>query len=250
MSVVPPFAPAIRPPPARRGFTLIELLVSFTLLGLFAVLLSSGLDLALSVFRRGPAEAERQLAVEAAEMFLRGRLEAIHPAWRADGDRGRIEFRGWPDSIVFLAPPAELASPATNRRWTLELEAEGTLVLTSRPDTDRALASEPDRTVLLDRVRGLRIGYRGPAVPSPALPGPGSPSSADPRSGAISQAPPETMAWTTEWLGRASLPGLIRIDLDPLPGERRPIPPLLIAPRFDTDAGCSLDPILGTCRGR
>ena len=58
------------------------------------------------------------------------------------------------------------------------------------------------------------------------------------------------LEWRDDWVGRTTLPKLVRIDVEFPPGDPRVWPRQTIATRVDVDATCILDLLTKNCRGR
>ncbi|MGI8841976.1 MAG: PulJ/GspJ family protein [Caulobacteraceae bacterium] len=208
------------------GFALIEALASLVIVGLLAVMLIQGVSTGRRVWQRLDTRAAAFEAVEGAQTALRGRLEQIYPATIFNGGEAQVDVNGGPESLAFLAPPAEALRPAPLRRFRLDLTDGQDLVLSSVSDV--ALAGEQGvaRQVLLTGVRQLDIAYYG------------------------TQAPDTASGWRATWAAQPALPELIRVRIAFEPGDPRWWPDLIVRPRTTVDAQCILSPATGHCRGR
>ena len=208
------------------GFALIEALASLVIVGMLGVMLIQGVTTGRRVWERLDTRAAAFEAVEGAQTVLRGRLEQLYPATLYSIGEARIDLDGGPESIAFLAPPAQALRPAPLRRFRLDLTTGQDLVLSSISDV--AMRGEPgvSRQVLLTGVRQLDITYYG-ATPSDMTP-----------------------RWRSAWIGQSLPPDLIRIRIAFEPGDPRQWPDLMVRPQTTIDAQCILSPSTGHCRGR
>ncbi|MEO8926863.1 MAG: hypothetical protein ABI306_06835 [Caulobacteraceae bacterium] len=208
------------------GFALIEALASLVVVGMLSLMLIQGVSTGQRVWARLDTRAGALEAVEGAQTALRGRLEQLYPATLYGSAEAQVDMDGEPESILFLAPPALAARPGPLRRYRLDLTPGQDLVLSSIVDVATPGQPGVTRQVLLTGVHQLDLAYFGP------------------------QAPDSTSRWNPSWKGQTLPPELIRIRLAFGPGDPRPWPDLVVAPRTSIDAGCILSAATSHCRGR
>lgn len=208
------------------GFALIEALASLVIVGMLGVMLVQGVATGRQVWARLDTRAAALEAVEGAQTVLRGRFEQLYPATLFGGGEEQIDFQGGPESVTFLAPPAQAVRPAPLRRYRLDLTPGGDLVLSSRPDVATPRDLGIARQVLLTGVRQLDLAYFGGEGPDP------------------------TPRWRPDWLAQPVPPQLIRVRIAFEPGDPRPWPDLIVHPLTTIDAGCILSAATSHCRGR
>lgn len=211
----------------ERGFALIEVIASLVILMMISVLLISGVHTGQRVWERLDRRTVAGEAVAGAQDLLRERIERAYASTRFDASTPYTEFDGDPDRLRFIAPPPPAQQPQPLRRYSLDLAANGDLVLSSWSD----LAADPDRpqisgVVVLRGVQAVEIGYFGPMA------------------GDVSA------RWRTRWHAQPAPPRLLRIRLRFRQGDVRFWPELLIHPAADVDFRCTLDASTGRCAGR
>ena len=98
-------------------------------------------------------------------------------------------------------------------------EGRRALFLAWQPDAPhRGRAELPtDRSLLLDRVAGIRFGYYGRGADGGAA------------------------AWRDDWSGRTALPALVRLQIDREGGAGQAWPPLVIRTRVTANTTCVYD---------
>lgn len=245
-----------RSPPNRDagGFTLVELLIALAMVALIALLLFSGLRLGSRAWEGVDASAERTGAMRLANEFLARTLTQVRPATLVVDEEEVSVFAGDEERLEFVAPLSDHVGVPGVYILRLGLEGSGKrrdLVLTRwlmhpeilegkddvpawepiEEDSEMSLGSVPrdsdsaggafGRTLLLEDVDALAIGYYG--IPAGEL---GAESDAQPdanQQGASARGLGGTATpglgdgsdadWYDEWLGQAELPILIRIHL-------------------------------------
>jgi general secretion pathway protein J len=218
-------------PPQKRGdggFTLVEMLVSLALLGLAAVLMLEGLQSAQRLWAGEASRTARGETIEAAQAVLRARLEHLRPVTRFDGSASFADVDGGDRQLVFIAPPADAERPAAARRYRLELNDRGDLLLGAAEvgaDGDPRGVVYRDQVMLRD-VKALSISYYGP--------------------GGAGGAP----QWWSDWKHREAPPDLVKIKAGLKAGDLRVWPDLIVHPAATVDTLCSIDATSGLCRGR
>jgi len=207
-----------------RGFTLIELMVALALFAILSSILYGSLRLAGRSADAGEEKAQASSGMRLASDYLREQLTAQHPQRM----RKMLEF-----PILFGGSAEELRFAATlpgrvgvGGMWYYKLTLakppgkEQTALVLDRvmPDLDgpsMADFSKAERSVLADDVKSLKISYFGRD-----------------RGVALDQAP----TWRNTWEDTQLLPVLIQIDVVPRQGD--PWPPIVVAPRSAPEAGC------------
>lgn len=210
----------------QAGFALIEVIASLVILMMISALLISGVRTGQRVWERLDRRTVAGEAVAGAQNLLRERIERAYASTRFDASTPYTEFDGDPDRLRFIAPPPPAQQPQPLRRYSLDLAANGDLVLSSWSD----LAADPDRPqifgmVVLRGVQAMEIGYFGPMTGDAAR-------------------------WRSRWRAQPAPPRLLRIRLKFRQGDSRFWPELLIHPAADVDVRCQLDAATGRCAGR
>jgi len=103
-----------------RGFTLIEVMVAITVLGVFAVVLSSGLRTSLRAWSRGNAELDSIRSSEATLSLLRRQIEGALPviyAQAGDNRASRLRFAGNARSLRLVSRSSFRDGPESAPRW-------------------------------------------------------------------------------------------------------------------------------------
>jgi general secretion pathway protein J len=210
----------------NSGFTLVELLIGLALLGFLSLLMLSGLEITSNAWRHVDARATAGRELESAQDLLRDRLSQVYPAVVSDDDGNHtVDFAGRADAIEFVAPLPERFGARVLVRFRLHLD-DGTLRLGwSLPGNAETDSDSPAEASVLGNLSDVAILYYG--VDDPAAPA----------------------HWQSSWLGRKSLPLLIRVHLARNAPETAAWPDLVIAPLVSADAQCVFDPSDGACRG-
>ena len=210
----------------RAGYTLVELLVALAIMALLSTMLLAGLARSGRTWERLDGAATRAEGVEAAQALLRARLQHAWPITRYDMRPPGPDFDGLATQLTFLAPPGERDGPGALRRYRLQLEPGGDLVLVSTSDVALAPARVERREVLLRDVDTISLSYFGAMEPDRA---------------------PQ---WRENWRQRPRMPSLVRIRLQFLNGDSRLWPDLVVHPLADIDTECVLVPATGGCQSR
>jgi len=192
------------------GFTLVELLVAMTLVTVVMALLYEGLRLGMRAWEMTDAHAGHSAQVRRIEGFLRQRLEQVHLRSGLDnGGRSQAEFNGTRQVLRFLAPMPRYTERGGLYEFVLRVApgARGKqLELSYRMHGDTGHGERTDVPVALaDGFERATFSYFGAQ---------GS----------------ERLQWHHAWTAGDSLPLLIRVHIDPLPGAAA-WPELLVRPR-------------------
>jgi general secretion pathway protein J len=235
------------------GFTLVELLIALAMVALIALLLFSGLRLGSRAWEGVDASAERTGAMRLANEFLARALTQVRPATLAvDGAEVSI-FAGDQQRLEFAAPLSEhvgvpgvyvlrlgLEGSGKRRdlvltRWLMHpeilegkdgipawepIEGDAEMSLKSMPTDLDAAGGAFGRTLLLEDVDELAIGYYGiPTGELGAAPDAQQNTQSRGRSRGLGRTAEPGLGdgsdadWYDEWLGQAALPILIRVHL-------------------------------------
>jgi general secretion pathway protein J len=202
----------------EHGFTLLEVLIAMTLLGLIMMLLFGGLRLGTRAWETNSDRVEEISQIEISHQVIRRMLAQAYPLVDRDAisdltDGRGIEFAGEPESVAFAGlMPAHLGGGF--HRFQLLVDDDGgasRLVLRWRRitfggDDDGAAGNE---AILIERISSARFSYFGPAEDD------------------------DVADWHEAWDNPASLPALVRLEIDFPDGDRRFWPDLVVAPRID-----------------
>ena len=191
----------------QAGFTLLEILVALVVLGFLIAGLSQGVRFGLQSW-----EAQtRRIAVagdmDAIDRALRRLIEDMQPGDQLQPNR----LQGTAHTIVFQSrlPLAATAGAGRDADVALGVDDRHRLVLRSTPHPHAArlaVALPATQTVLLEHIDHVDFGYwRG-----------------------TGKAP----GWTASW-GDPQLPGLVRVRIAFIKGDRRHWTDLLAAPMLD-----------------
>lgn len=206
------------------GFTLIEMTVALALLGFISVLIFESLRFGQRSYESGTRKGAQSWQVFAAQRLLRNLVEAAYPLQPGNlvpatepglqGDAQRL-------SITAPAPLAMGGAGLYRYEVTLRPNARGENELVIRwraqmNDRVRTLASATEE-VLLDRVAGWHLSYRG------------------------------ATGWTERW-SEPGLPQLVRVQVTFAPRDTRTWPDMIAAPRITDDANCAFDVVAQRCR--
>jgi general secretion pathway protein J len=207
-----------------RGFTLIELMVALALFAMLASILFGSLRLAGRSADAGEEKAQASSGMRLASDYLREQLASQHPQRMRKMLEFPLLFGGTGEELRFTATlPGRVG---VGGMWYYKLAVanvpgkQQTALVLSRvmPDLDGLSLpgfDDAERSVLADDVKSLKIRYFGRD-----------------RGVALDQAP----TWRNTWEDTQLLPVLVEIDVVPRNGE--PWPPILVAPRAAPEAGC------------
>lgn len=199
--------------PTCAGFTLIELLITLTLVGLLSVVLVGGLRFGTRVWDTGHQRSESFAEIERVHGFLRRQLSqatvSVRPDQPADG---LGDFEGLPDRVSFTAPFAAYVGVGGLYRFALATieRPEGLAVELTwqlyRPDRVEWFDDDATRRTLIEDIDAIRVSYYG------KFEGDDDPD------------------WHESWESQASLPALLRLEVDFPPDDNRAWPELSVAP--------------------
>ena len=208
----------------HRGFTMIELLVALGLFALMSSVLFGSLRLAGRSTDAGEEKAQASSGMRLASDYLRTQLGSQHPQRMRKMLEFPLLFGGTGEELRFTATlPGRVG---VGGMWYYKLSISNVpgkqhpaLVLERvMPDLDAVSMpsfSEAERSVLADDVKSLKIAYFGRD-----------------RGAALDQAP----TWRNTWDDTQLLPVLVQIEVVPRQGA--PWPPIVVAPRAAPEAGC------------
>lgn len=216
---------------AEAGFTLVELLVALALFSLLCSLLFGNVQFGMKAWQYGAAHSEQADHTMVVQTLLRRILEEAYPLFVAnDPTQPHVDFDGNEKSLGFLSTAPIAAGAGGRYRFVVTTDQHGArtdLVLTSRPELadglDRSLIT---RTALVTDVERVEFFYFG-AAPSD-----------------------RAAQWHSTWTQQSAMPQLVRIRARFHPGDSRPWPDLVVAPRISADVGCVYDTLSKRCRGR
>jgi len=223
--------------------TLVEALVALVLLGLLSVGVISSFRLAHHSYQQLGRLYRSDWDIVTAQRFLRGVLESAYPfEVRAGAASMHYGLEGTRERLVVTAPMPLASGAQGHYRYELALarRQDGLRDWVIRSTIDRnggssaEISSRSDRQpvreeVLLERVAEVRWAYLEPIPPSPGL-----------------TSPPAS--WRDEWVGHATLPALVRVQIQFPVGDARVWPDLVAAPRITDGATCDFDVVAQTCR--
>lgn len=205
------------------GFSLIEALVALALTAVLLGAIGALTGQWLPTWRRGFVGVQRIETLDLAIRRLADDIAAARPV-TARGAFAAPLFIGAPDAIVFVR---QAIGPDAGDRleWVRVAEQENGLVRTRGPYAPSAgEAAQPDFVDPVELAHGpfrFRFSYAG-------------------RGG----------MWTTDWIGRATLPAAVRIDVFAA-GATDPAPlSTTVALRIDAPSACAGQASIESCLGR
>lgn len=195
--------------PDRRqaGLTLVELLVALALLGLIVAAVGGALGVGLAGGRALDQRVERLEETRLAQAALRRLLEGARPvAWR-DGRSTAVGFSGGRERLDFIATLP--GWPGRGGLHLLRLARDGDrLVLLNRITAGEApgfdFSENTATSLLMEGVRSVRLSYFG------------------------ARAADRAARWHDDWRDAATLPRLVRLDVERADGAVWPL--LTVAP--------------------
>ena len=211
---------------ASQGFALVEALASLVIVAMMGLLLVAGLTTGRRVWDRLDTREAAGETLDAAQSLVRDRLEQAYPQTLYDENPPYVDFQGRAQSVVFLANPPAAQRPAPLRRYTLDVDTGGRLVLSSVSDVGPVERQPVKRETLLSGVRQIDLAYFGPAQPD------------------------FQHRWRPIWRDNTLLPELVRLRLTFEPNDPRHWADLIVRPRTTIDSACLLNTISHRCKGR
>jgi general secretion pathway protein J len=204
------------------GYTLIEALASLAILAMVSVMIMSGLGTSRRLWERPDLGNDPNESVEATQAVVRHLVEHAFALVVNDSSSPSIQFEGTAEKIDFLGPAQDSHRPSEIQRYRLTLAQNGDLVLSSISD----LAADPDApphdVVLMKNIQSLDLDYFGPGGTD------GTPQ------------------WQPTWKSRPSLPKLVRLRLNFMPGDMRWWPTMIVSPAASVDLKCGHS-VTGQC---
>jgi general secretion pathway protein J len=221
----------VDPRDGEAGFTLVELLVALALFSLLCSLLFGNVRFGMKAWQSGAAHAEQIDHTMVVQGLFRRMIEEAYPLFITDDPtHPHIDFNGREKSLEFISFAPTAAGLGARYRFivtTDQRDARTDLVMISRRELAIAAdSSTSTRTDLLTDVEGVEFSYFGMASSDQAA------------------------LWHTSWLQQSAMPQLVRIRARLHPGDPRPWPDLLVAPRISADVSCVYDALTKRCRGR
>jgi general secretion pathway protein J len=215
----------------EAGFTLVELLVALTLLSFVSLALFGSLRFGMMAWSRGHAHAERTEHIASVQDILRRLIADAYPLLvSGDPTRPHVAFDGTAGSLSFLASVPIALGAGGRSRFALSADTHDgriDLVIATQPElADREDSATALRKTLLARVQAVEFAYFGRA-----------------RSDKAAQ-------WHDDWIGKTSMPELVRVRVRFAGDDARRWPELVVAPRIAVDVGCVYDTLTKRCRGR
>jgi general secretion pathway protein J len=207
---------------ASAGFSLVEMLVALAVVALGALLLTGTigqLGQGLAVWDHADAQVAQ---VAAAQFTLRERLAAMQPLRDVQGGGTLLDVSGRSEAFDFTAPAPDRDAPDALRRYRLQRDGAGNLVLFSLSSLDARTDAHGQSTQgwapepLLRGVSRVEIRYWG-RDPASLVP---------------------VAAWQGYWTHRSALPMLVRISVRFPDGDTRVWPDLLVHPRAAIPEPC------------
>jgi general secretion pathway protein J len=201
------------------------MLVALAVVALGALLLAGTIGrigYGLATWDRADA---RGTEVATAQFTLRQRMAAMEPLRDVQSGGKAVDVVGRSEAIDFAAPAPDREAPDALRRYRLQRDAKGNLVLYNLSSLDTRVDSHSLSTqgwvpeTLLSGIARLEIRYWG----------------RDPGSQA------RVSAWQGFWTHRGALPVLVRISVRFPDGDPRIWPDLLIRPRAAVPEPCPDD---------
>jgi len=205
------------------GFSLVESLVTLALTGVLLAAIGALTGQWLPAWRQGLAGVQRLEALDLATQRLAADIAAAKPV-TASGTYAPPLFTGGPDAIVFVR---QAIGPGAGDRLEWVRVAEQDSVFTRTRGPYAPTADDPAQPVFADPIALVRRPYRF----------------------RFSYVGPDHV-WASDWVGRATLPAAVRIDvLDA--GAGGPLPPsTIVALRVDAPASCAGQASVETCLAR
>ncbi|HYD31121.1 MAG TPA: prepilin-type N-terminal cleavage/methylation domain-containing protein [Azospirillaceae bacterium] len=182
----------------QAGFTLLEALVAMALFSLLMVALTGGLRLGGRIWDAQTTRLDRTQQLQIAQDLLRRTITGAQPlSWSDDPAEPRVAFAGENGRLALAGLlPENLGAGGFRRILIAARPASGGQELVfgwgALAPRGRALLAEEglETSVLLDGIADIRIDYWPPRRPG------------------------QTARWQDHWRDRATLPALLRIQLE------------------------------------
>lgn len=214
---------------SESGFTLIETLVGLAALGLFSLLILTGLKVGATIWSTGERRSFAINDTTAVRSLVRGLVEQSYPALIQEaGSAPRIAFHGEPDRLELSAELPNSVAAGGFHRVLLRHVTDGRFAIAwtfERSQAERVEDVGAATIDLLTDTRSIVFSYFG------------------------RQEGMDTAEWSARWVGQKSLPLLVRLGIDFVDARRQPMH-IAVAPRIDVDATCVFDALTRGCRGR
>jgi general secretion pathway protein J len=211
--------------PASAGFSLTEMLVALGVVALGALLLAGTIGrmgYGLTIWDRADT---RDTEIANAQFTLRQRLSAMQPLRDVQSGHNAVDVAGRTEVLDFAAPAPDRDGPDALRRYRLQRDAQGNLVLFSLSTLDARVDAHGLSTqgwvpeLLIGSIARVDIRYWG----------------RDPASAT------RVSAWQGYWTRRTALPMLVRITVRFPDGDPRVWPDLVVHPRAAIAEPCPDD---------
>jgi general secretion pathway protein J len=206
----------------EAGFTLIELLVSITLMAMLTILLFGGLHFGTRVWEKATTAETVGNRIVSAQQTLADAIQNVYPFFVLSSPTDRhVQFDGEPGAVTFFSTSPHGGLDVV----TITRDANGTLVMNSRPELATQPGAAVTHRVLLGGVKSFSVAYYG----------------------AISRG--DAQQWYGVWHNALTLPALIRLRAS-LDDKTAKWPDLVIMPRITADQACVYDELTKYCTGR
>lgn len=214
---------------SQSGFTLIETLVGLAALGLFSLLILTGLKIGATIWSEGERRSFALNDTTAVRTLVRGLIEQNYPALIQHADSTpRISFHGEPDRLELSAELPKNVEVSGFHRIFLRRTADGRFVIAwtlERSQAERVEDVGAATIDLLTDTRSIVFSYFGRKEGMDAA------------------------EWSAWWVGQKSLPRLVRLGIDFVDARQQSMH-IAVAPQIDVDATCVFDALSRGCRGR
>jgi general secretion pathway protein J len=183
-----------------RGFTLLEVLIAMTLLSMMMALLFASLKIGADSWQKGNARLARNSEIAIAQQFFRHYLVTAkplstnEPKKTATGTLSKaLAFQGRTDSVQFVSALPASAARVGLQRFTVYRQQNQLKVVVTPFFASKSNKAEREELILLTDISDFSVAYFG--------------------SNALPNALQSSNSWQTEWLDKATLPRLIKINL-------------------------------------
>lgn len=218
------------------GFSLVEMLLAVALLALLSTAAWGAMRTATRAVERGEALIERTNKLRVTQELLRRQIsQAMAVPFDRDTTDGRItNFVGERDRMMWVSPMPGYLGRGGSYVQEVALERDGfgdalkfRHAMLNGFELREGFPDEPGPVVLLERITDLRIAYRG------------------------INAEGRLDDWVDEWDKGATLPLLVRFEVEFARGSGMHWPPLVIPVMVDPGAGgAALEPSFFTPPGQ